>query len=272
VHGDIHDPLAFSDDRNSSSLSDVIAIELIGRFIAHLKTDFADELPATAITALQEIDQVRPVLLVPAWMENLLDRTVPQLPVRTAIKRTWDSLVEQMLAALCRPRAERGADCLIDGLSASLKFSRRQQRVWTGKTLAFLASLRGTKASPICRMLWPKPISAIAGPASSTVTHSQGRSRWMPAIPIATCCLTYFNAGTWRGGPICRRRPVAARVSALRHHKLLAAIKGSGRRWAWSKLGSTSALWRFKLRAPRKPCMGGNSCAHFRRQVGDSAG
>jgi UDP-2,3-diacylglucosamine pyrophosphatase LpxH len=201
-HGDIHDPLAFSDDRNSSSLSDVIAIELIGRFIAQLKTDFADDLPAAAITALQEIDQVRPVLLVPAWMENLLDRTVPQLPVRTAIKRTWDSLVEQMLALyVVRERNTWSPIDLIDGLSASLKFSRRDNGDWTGKTLSFLASLRGAKSESYL----PHAL-AEADFRNRRARHIvYGHTHTQETISLDASHAdgyvlhqTYFNAGTWR--------------------------------------------------------------------------
>jgi len=201
-HGDIHDPLAFSDDRNSSSLSDVIAIELIGRFIAQLKTDFADDLPAAAITALQEIDQVRPVLLVPAWMENLLDRTVPQLPVRTAIKRTWDSLVEQMLALyVVRERNTWSPIDLIDGLSASLKFSRRDNGDWTGKTLSFLASLRGAKSES-----YRPHALAEADFRNRRARHIvYGHTHAQETISLDASHAdgyvlhqTYFNAGTWR--------------------------------------------------------------------------
>jgi UDP-2,3-diacylglucosamine pyrophosphatase LpxH len=201
-HGDIHDPLSFSDDRDASSLSDVIAIELVGRFIAYLETELADELPAVAIAALQEMDQVRPVLLIPAWMESLLERTVPQLALRTAIKRMWDSLVEQMLTLyVVRERNNWSPIDLIDGLSAALKFSRRDSSDWTGKTLSFLASLRGAKSDSYLphalaeadfrnrrarHIVYghthaPETISLDASHADGYVLHQ-----------------TYFNAGTWR--------------------------------------------------------------------------
>ncbi len=201
-HGDIHDPLAFSDDRNLSSLSDVIAIELVGRFIAHLEIDLAGELPSAAVNALQEIDQVRPLLLIPAWMENLLERTVPHLSLRTAIKRTWDSIVEQMLALyVVRERNTWSPVNLIDGLSAALKFSRRDSSDWTGRTLSFLASLRGARSESYL----PHAL-AEADFRNRRARHIvYGHTHAQETISLDASHAdgyvlqqTYFNAGTWR--------------------------------------------------------------------------
>src|SRR6187402_1443959 len=74
-HGDIFDPLSFGDDRDGASLSDVLAIELIARFLQHVETELADQMPAATWMALCDIDQIRPILLVPAYIESILERT-----------------------------------------------------------------------------------------------------------------------------------------------------------------------------------------------------
>jgi UDP-2,3-diacylglucosamine pyrophosphatase LpxH len=201
-HGDIHDPLAFSDDRNASSLSDVIAIELVGRFIDHLETELAGELPEAAVTALKEIDQVRPLLLIPAWMESLLERTVPQLSLRTAIKRTWDSLVEQMLALyVVRERNTWSPIDLIDGLSAALKFSRRDSSDWIGRTLSFLASLRGARTESYL----PHALAEadFRNRRARHIVYGHTHSHETISLDAShadgyVLHQTYFNAGTWR--------------------------------------------------------------------------
>lgn len=201
-HGDIYDPLAFSDDRDAASLSDVIGIELVGRFIAHVETELAAELSPAAIAELSGMDQVRPLLLIPAWMESLLERTVPQLSLRTAIKRTWDSLVEQMLALyIVRERNSWSPVDLIDGLSAALRFSRRDSSNWTGRTLNWLASLRGGQSeSYLMHALAEQDFrNRRARHIVYGHTHSQ------ETIPLDASHAdgyvlhqTYFNAGTWR--------------------------------------------------------------------------
>lgn len=201
-HGDIHDPLAFSDDRNVSSLSDVIAIELVGRFLEHLQSEFASELPEAAVNALKEIDQVRPQLLIPAWMESLLERTVPQLSLRTSIKRTWDSLVEQMLALyVVRERNTWSPIDLIDGLSAALKFSRRDSSDWIGRTLSFLASLRGARTESYLPHALAEADFRNRRARHIVYGHTHAHETISLDASHADGYVlhqTYFNAGTWR--------------------------------------------------------------------------
>src|SRR5262245_30694111 len=74
-HGDIFDPLSFADDRDAASLTDVLAIELVARFQQHIEGDLADQMPAGAFAAICEIDQIRPTLLIPAYLDCILERT-----------------------------------------------------------------------------------------------------------------------------------------------------------------------------------------------------
>ena len=146
-HGDIFDPLQFSDDRDACSLGDAIAIELVARFHAHLENELATELPPAALATLREIDQIRPMLLIPAWMESVLERTVPQLAIRKAVKRLWDDLVDDMLQLdVVQQRSRHSPLDLVDGLAAALKFSRRDTTDWTGRTIAWVNSLRGARS------------------------------------------------------------------------------------------------------------------------------
>ena len=63
-HGDLYDPLSFDGDRDASSVSDAIVVELIQRFCQEVSTRLGNELPATILLALAEIDDVRPLVLV----------------------------------------------------------------------------------------------------------------------------------------------------------------------------------------------------------------
>ena len=145
-HGDIFDPLSFADDRDCASLSDVMAIELIARFLQHVEGEMADQMSATTWSALCEIDQIRPMLLIPAYMESILERTATPV-IRNRIKRMWDYMVEQMLhlEIVARMTTTSPVD-LIDGLAAALKFTRRDSHDWIGRTLGFIAGLRGANS------------------------------------------------------------------------------------------------------------------------------
>jgi UDP-2,3-diacylglucosamine pyrophosphatase LpxH len=145
-HGDIFDPLCFADDRDCASLGDVITIELIARFLQHVENELADQMSDATWSALCEIDQIRPMLLVPAYMESLLERTAAPA-IRNRIKRMWDYMVEQMLQMeIVRRMTSTCSIDMIDGLAAALKFTRRDSQNWIGRTMKFMAELRGASS------------------------------------------------------------------------------------------------------------------------------
>jgi hypothetical protein len=201
-HGDIFDPLSFVDDRDSSSLADVLSIELVARFLGHIEQDLAAELPPAACRALAEIDQIRPVLLIPAYLEGMLERTGCSLAQRNAIKRVWDYMVEQLLhLEIVRKFAAASPVDLVDGLASALKFSRRDSADWTGRTLAWLAELRGANS----------PSYAIHALAEADFRNRRarhivyGHTHTHEIMPLDASHAdgyvlnqTYFNAGTWR--------------------------------------------------------------------------
>jgi len=200
-HGDIFDPLSFGDDRDAASLSDVLAIELIARFLHHVEAELGDQMSAVTWTALCEIDQIRPMLLAPAYMESVLERTATPI-IRNRIKRMWDYMVEQMLHLEITHRlASTSSIDVIDGLAAALKFSRRDSQNWMGRTMNFLANLRGTSNM------------SYAGHALSEADFRNRRARHIvyghthqhEIMPLDASHAdgyvlhqTYFNAGSWR--------------------------------------------------------------------------
>jgi hypothetical protein len=200
-HGDIFDPLSFGDDRDAASLSDVLAIELIARFLQHVESELADEIPAAAWADLRQIDQVRPILLIPAWMECTLERTAPPA-VRNRIKRMWDYMVEQVLHLEVVRRFDSVSPVeLIDGLAAALKFARRDTHNWIGRTLAFTAGLRGTSGTS-----YAQHALAEADFRNRRARHIvYGHTHQHEIVPLDAShadgyvlSQTYFNAGTWR--------------------------------------------------------------------------
>ena len=201
-HGDIFDPLAFADDRDASSLGDAITIELIARFISHIEQELVADLPPACAQALAEIDQIRPMLLIPAWMEGMLARTGCTMAQRNAIKRVWDYIVEQFLhLEIVRKCSSASSVDLIDGLAAALKFGRRDSADWTGRTINWLCGLRGAST----------PSYAIHALAEADFRNRRarhivyGHTHEQEIIPLDASHAdgyvlnqTYLNAGTFR--------------------------------------------------------------------------
>ncbi len=201
-HGDIFDPLAFSEDRDSSSLGDVITIELIGKFLMRLEAELGNDLPEAARNALQEVTQIRPVLLIPAWMEGLLERTIPSLALRKGIKRMWDEVADELLSLdiVSQPTLCSAAD-LIDGLAGALKFSKRDSLDWTGKILRWQASLRGAKSESYLLHAMAEP--DFRNRRARHIVYGHTHTHEITPLDAShadgyVLSQTYFNAGTWR--------------------------------------------------------------------------
>lgn len=147
-HGDAFDPLSFDGQRDGSSIGDLLVIELVSRFAAEIERGLAHELPPATLAGLREIDSIRPLLILPLWLDSLLARTCAAPVVRQRVKRTWDALTEAILehpflrrSDACRPRG------LVDGLARALKFNGAPPTSWSTATHEWLAEIRGADSA-----------------------------------------------------------------------------------------------------------------------------
>ncbi len=96
-HGDIYDRFNFAGDRDVSSLGDAIVVDLVTSFAAEVKAQLSDLLPEECLNGLREIDNVRPLLMVPVWVGGLLRRTCPDVRVRRRVQEVWGDLTSRFL-------------------------------------------------------------------------------------------------------------------------------------------------------------------------------
>lgn len=97
-HGDIYDPFNFEGNRNASSLGDAIVIELLNRFPEEVRKQLGNQLPVECLKGLNEIDNVRPLLLIPVWVDALLGKTCyDQLELAGKVKEIWNNLADDFL-------------------------------------------------------------------------------------------------------------------------------------------------------------------------------
>jgi len=95
-HGDIFDPSNFEHSRDASSLGDAIVIELLDKFGTAVREQLGDRLPDACDAGLREIDNVRPLSMIPIWVDGLLTNTcTPELAEE--IKDIWNQLVHKFL-------------------------------------------------------------------------------------------------------------------------------------------------------------------------------
>jgi UDP-2,3-diacylglucosamine pyrophosphatase LpxH len=202
-------------DRNRSSLGDAIVIELVDRFADKVKQD----LGASAPRGLEEIDNVRPVELVPAWVNGLLGRSKPE--VACQVRDIWNKVVEDFLKV---PFVEK--------YPSIVKRCLRLSEGWfalaaLGRIVPALRSLV-TSAATISPRLDKKlfrrgysgdlyigaldePVFRNRDPEISYIVY--GHSHHHEIVPLQTATeerrkAAYLNAGTWRAVfELARSRP-----------------------------------------------------------------
>lgn len=201
-HGDIYDPLSFAEDRDVSSLGDALNIEVVGRFLDSVQKELAGELPSLVLANLHEIDNVRPLPMVPLFINGLLERACPQAALRKRVKQVWDSMVEQFLSLdVVRRRDTWLPFDVVDGLAGTLMFSRRSSFVAAGKPNSWLQMMRGaTSDSYYTHALAEQDFR------NRRARHIvYGHTHAPESVPLDASYADgfvlsqmYFNAGTWR--------------------------------------------------------------------------
>ena len=201
-HGDIYDPIHFETDRNSSSLGDALSIELFARFQLEMRR-FDGELSDETHAGLAELDDVCPMLLAPAWIDNVMDNTCDSAAARADVRSTWDRLVEQLLESpAIRSRDAWHPVDLIDALAESLLFRRRSRsnkRYSNGIGLA--GCFNGDPSETYRRHAFSE--ERLRNGNAKYVVYGHTRQPDFASLESNSAAhrstdQIYFNAGTWR--------------------------------------------------------------------------
>lgn len=219
-HGDVYDPFNYEGDRNASSLGDVIVIELLNRFGQQVQNELGEDLPSSALAGLREIDNIRPLLLIPVWIDGLLERSCPQPAIRKEVKRIWDDLADEFLAhPFVRQRDTWCPVDIVDGLQKALKFSRRLSVGWASWIAQWICELRGAESGSYFHHALTE--QDFRNRRAKHIVY--GHTHHSEIVPLDasyaegyTLHQAYFNSGTWR-------RVYQQTQLAPREHEFIAA-------------------------------------------------
>src|SRR5712692_3014743 len=202
-HGDIFDSFNYEGKRDASSLGDAIVVELLNRFPEEVRQKLGGTLPQVCLNGLREIDNVRPLLIIPVWINGFLRSTCPDRDQVKQVKAIWDGLVDEFLN-LPFVRAHDSVFNLfdnVDKLEWALKFS---QGVSLGNLSHFVTWIKEKLAGPgdaFYRNAFTEPTfrSRKARFIVYGHTHHQEIVPLDAAImPSGILRQMYFNSGTWR--------------------------------------------------------------------------
>jgi UDP-2,3-diacylglucosamine pyrophosphatase LpxH len=201
-HGDVYDPLNFDGLRDMSSIGDAIVVELVNRFGVDVERELGTELPPATRAGLREMDNIRPLLLVPVWIDGLLERTCPAAAIRHRVKQTWDTLADAFLEQpLVRRRDSWRPRDLVDGLQRALRMSRRVPVGWASSIAQWLCQVRGTNSASYFNHALTE--EDFRNRRARHVVY--GHTHEPEIVPLDASFAdayvlnqVYFNSGTWR--------------------------------------------------------------------------
>ncbi len=197
-HGDVYDPFNFDGDRDSSSIGDAIVIDLVNRLPVAVENRIGKDTDPELIAMLREIDNVRPLVDIPHWLQGVCQRAV-SVKVAEEVKETWNDLVDDFLEIdFVRAHDKPWQLDVVDALEMGLKITKYM----SFRDLANIPMRKFQKEDEYYRERAYNEEHLRRNEAEFVLyghTHSY-RIDPLDLVPLESGLLqkTYFNTGTWR--------------------------------------------------------------------------
>jgi len=128
-HGDKYDKFNYDREkgRNSATLGDVFAVEMLNRYPLAVMQELGDDLPGALVDSLRELTNVRPALATSLWITSQIRHMVPDAKrLDRELKRIWDRLSDEFLQVSFVREADKAFQFdLVDALELVVKISKR---------------------------------------------------------------------------------------------------------------------------------------------------
>jgi len=253
-HGDLYDKSNYeaSFGRDHSSLGDAVVVQLVDRFPYEVESRMKERAPE----GLREIDNVRPLDLIPTWVDGLL-RKSPDAKAAEEVRNIWNEVVADFLSL---DFVKRHHSALKWGLRLSERMSIRKlgnivPRTWNLVTSIISSSSLLNKLA--CRLglsddyfQYALCEEAFRNPHISYIVY--GHTHRHEVVPLragkevtGTEQVVYINSGTWRAVfDLARYRPKDEEFFGYHVMTYLAFFKGGERK------GKAFETWSGSLEAP----------------------
>lgn len=195
-HGNVGDPINDSPD-GSATIGDALASELIVRFPISVQGVIGTRQPE-----LEDIDDVRPVYAVPAWVRQL---GIRRRELLRPVAETWNGLVRDFLDNRFVVDWMRRQHKLL-GFDTGKKL-RLMLELSTGKLMAHTHDQRLTRVYQLFQHAFDgrmarRAASELGRREGSGLRHVvNGHSHFASMVPLGSIAgrpAAYFNTGTWR--------------------------------------------------------------------------
>lgn len=197
-HGDIYDPFNFDGNRDASSLGDAIVIDLINKFPKAVENDIGAAADPDLISQLKEIDNVRPLVDIPLWIQGTSQRAL-SVEIGERVKEVWNDLVDDFLNIdFVKKHDKPWRIDVVDALQLGLRITKYL-------SLGDMANLplrkfQKTESEYRDKAFHEKHMRRNEA-EFVLYGHTHGyKTEPLDQVPMAgkTLQKTYFNTGTWR--------------------------------------------------------------------------
>ncbi|MFN3152797.1 hypothetical protein [Bremerella sp.] len=199
-HGDVFDNLSYAGHRDRASLSDLILIEGLMRFRFEVQHGFGEQLPASCQLGLQELDHVRPLVMAPVCLNQMMKISCPVTSLQYELKNCWDRAISQMMPLVYQlDRDNSFAVRDLEELGSLLKFRYQEEETWGQRIMAWLrkqgqGKSLSKKAMEECEFRNRRAKHIVFGHTHSDETVPLDAS-FADGYMLSQL---YFNCGTWR--------------------------------------------------------------------------
>ena len=99
-HGDKYDAFNYSKEkgRDSATLGDAVAVEIINRFPLEVERRLKDDLPPASLDNLHDLVNVRPVMATPLWIGSQIRHNAIGPAEQQKLKDLWNEVCNDFLA------------------------------------------------------------------------------------------------------------------------------------------------------------------------------
>jgi len=199
-HGDYYDHINFEGDRDASSLGDAIVIDLLDRFPEAVRQDAVLGAIGHLVDRVKEIDNVRPVLEIPGWLQGICNE---YNGVEERLHQIWNRSVDEFVAVDFVKKHDRFGPDFLDLLEMALRLTStfsfgRLKEILGGWVIRHFY----TKTDDYKRYAYNE--AALKSNSVKYVVY--GHTHLAEQVPLDTVQLPgnvfmekiYFNTGPWR--------------------------------------------------------------------------
>jgi UDP-2,3-diacylglucosamine pyrophosphatase LpxH len=204
-HGDIFDPYNYEGQRDAASLGDAVVVDLLNRFSIEVMEQVGFDLPPECIDGLKEIDNVRPTLIAPVWVNHILLRTCRDQALIAKVKQVWDNLADDFVNlpfVRARDSATNPFES-VDKLEWVLKFSKGVSPQFASQLVTWIQEKLFQSYSTSYENALQEP--AYLDRTARFIVHGHTHHHEIVPLDIYHSNLRsrfinqmYLNSGTWR--------------------------------------------------------------------------